>query len=78
MYGLQGTDGHKKPKQLRPINPPASFQGRQEQMSGRAWAAHLILKEVKDRAEVETTLQTGQEVSESGTGEHGGWRGNKQ
>lgn len=71
MYCLQGTDGHKNPKQLPPINPP--FFPRQAGLDGsQAWAALLPLKEIKDRAEVETTPQTGQKVSERGTGKHTG------
>lgn len=71
MYCLQGTDGHKKPKQLPPINP--TFFPRQAGLDGsQAWAALLTLKEVKDGVEVETTQQTGQTLSERGTGEHTG------
>lgn len=43
MYCLQGTDGHKKPKQLPPINP--HFFPRQAGAEEfQAWAVHLILK----------------------------------
>lgn len=74
MYCLQGRDGHKKPKQLPPINPP--FFPRLAGLNGSlAWAALLTLKEVKDRTEVETTQQTGQKVSEGVTGKHTGHAG---
>ena len=74
---LTSTDRHKKPKELPPVS--LSFFPRQAWVAqSQAWAACLILKAGKDRAEVETTLQTGQEVSDSGTGEYTGWRGNKQ
>lgn len=62
--------GHKKPKQLPSINP--LFFPRQAGVDeSQAWAA-CLLKEVKDRAQVETAQQTGQEVSESGAEEHAG------
>lgn len=68
MYCLQGTGGQKKPKQLPPINLP--FFPRQAGLDGsQAWTALLTLKEVKDRAEVKITQQTGQKVSERGTGD---------
>lgn len=62
---------HKKIQQLPPIKP--RFFPRQAGADEfQARAAYLILKEMKDRAEVETTLHTGQEMSKSGTVEHTG------
>lgn len=63
--------GTKSPNSCFQLTPP--LLPRQAGVDeSQACAARLILKEVKDRAEVETTLQTGQEVSESGIGEHAG------
>lgn len=60
--------GIKSPNSCLQLTHP--FLPRQAGLDGsQTWAALLTLEEVMDVAEVETTQQTGQKVSERGTGE---------